>query len=245
LRAGTRSRALARKGVARRAAGIHRRPQLGGGYAGGHGRHPDVSTRCDEQARPEGARPPSLARGRGLDPAEEVALVARAKRELLLRVNRRQLRREDLEDCFSQATLELVAHVRKGGVFASRLHLANLLELRFTSRVRDRRRALSGRSPMQAALGEAISFGALGEESEAIADRRAEVETLVMLRHDLRRVQRLAGELTADQRLVLAAQVGQSSCADFCSHFGWSPDKYRKVAQRARMRLRELMEQEE
>jgi DNA-directed RNA polymerase specialized sigma24 family protein len=155
------------------------------------------------------------------------------------------LRREDLEDCFSQATLELVAHVRKGGVFASRLHLANLLELRFTSRVRDRRRALSGRSPMQAALGEAISFGALGEESEAIADGRAEVETLVMLRHDLRRVQRLAGELTADQRLVLAAQVGQSSCADFCSHFGWSPDKYRKVAQRARMRLRELMEQEE
>jgi DNA-directed RNA polymerase specialized sigma24 family protein len=99
---------------------------------------------------------------------------------------------------------------------------------------------------MEAALGEAISFGALGEEPAAIADGRAEVETLVMLRHDLRRVERLAGELTADQRLVLAAQVGlQSSCADFCRHFGWSPDKYRKVAQRARTRLRELMAQEE
>jgi hypothetical protein len=43
-----------------------------------------------------------------------VAHVARAKRELLLRVHRHRLRREDLEDCFSQATLELLANARRG-----------------------------------------------------------------------------------------------------------------------------------
>jgi hypothetical protein len=52
------------------------------------------------------------------DAAEEVAIVARAKRDVLLRAHRFRLRREDLEDCYSQATLELVAHVRNGGAFA-------------------------------------------------------------------------------------------------------------------------------
>jgi hypothetical protein len=47
-----------------------------------------------------------------------VALVVRAKRGLLLRVYRYQLRPEDLEDCYGQATLELVAFVRRGGRFA-------------------------------------------------------------------------------------------------------------------------------
>jgi hypothetical protein len=47
-----------------------------------------------------------------------VALVARAKRELLLGVHRHRLRREDLEDCFSQATFELIASARRGA-FAS------------------------------------------------------------------------------------------------------------------------------
>lgn len=54
-----------------------------------------------------------------VDPAEEVAIVARAKRDLVLRANHFRLRREDLEDCYSQATLELVAHVRNGGAFAN------------------------------------------------------------------------------------------------------------------------------
>jgi hypothetical protein len=151
------------------------------------------------------------------------------------------LRREDLEDCYSQATLELIAHARQGGVFADRLHVGNALELRFLSRVRDRRRALAGRSPMQAALEAAVSLGGLGEDEVMIVDRRAEVEKLAMLRSDLRRVEQLARELTVDQRLVLACQVGQITRAEFCSHFGWTPEKYRKVAQRARARLRRLM----
>jgi DNA-directed RNA polymerase specialized sigma24 family protein len=170
-----------------------------------------------------------------------VALVVRAKRDLLLRVYRYQLRREDLEDCYGQATLELVAYVRRGGGFADRLHLGNLLEQRYLSRVRDRRRALSGRSPMQAALESSLSLGGAGDEGIEIVDVRADLEKLVMLRHELRRIGRYAQNLTPDQRLVLACQLGSMSPREFCSRSGWSTEKYRKVAQRARARLRALM----
>jgi DNA-directed RNA polymerase specialized sigma24 family protein len=178
---------------------------------------------------------------------EEVALVARSKHELLLRVHRHRLRREDLEDCYSQATLELVARARKGGAFSSRLHLGNALEQRFVSRIHDRQRALSGRSPIQAAVEAAISLGGDDEEAFEIVDPRAELEALVMLRHDLRRLRLIARErLTADQRLLLACHVGlQMSRGEFCRRFGWSPEKYRKVSQRARTRLRRLMAVEE
>jgi DNA-directed RNA polymerase specialized sigma24 family protein len=171
--------------------------------------------------------------------------VALAKRDLLLRVYSHQLRREDLEDCYSQATLELLAHVRKGRGLAGRRHLENLLEQRFQSRVRDRRRALSGRSPMQAAWEASISLGSDGEEGVEIIDLRAEVERLVMLRHELRHIARLVGELTRDQRLVLASQLLDMGRADTCRELGWSPEKYRKVAQRARKRLKRLMAGEE
>jgi DNA-directed RNA polymerase specialized sigma24 family protein len=174
-----------------------------------------------------------------------VALVVRAKRNLLLRIYRYQLRPEDLEDCFAQATLELVAYVRRGGGFADRLHLANLLEQRFESRIRDRRRAISGRSPMQAALESSVSLGAGGEVGNEIADARAELERLVMLRHELTRLVQVAHALTPDQRLVLAGQLASISRGEFCRHFDWSFEKYRKVAQRARARLRALMADEE
>ncbi len=186
-----------------------------------------------------------LRAARRFDQAEEVALVARARRELLLRVHRHRLRREDLEDCYSQATLELVAHARRGGRFASPAHVANTLEQRFLARVHDRRRALSGRSPMQAALELAMPLDGDPPERIDVVDVRAELETLALLRHDLRRVQLLAHQLTHDQRLVLAAQVGQVSRREFCAQYNWSAEKYRKVAQRARARLRELMARDE
>jgi DNA-directed RNA polymerase specialized sigma24 family protein len=167
--------------------------------------------------------------------------VVRAKRDLLLRVYRYQLRPEDLEDCFGQATLELVAFVRKGGRFADRVHLGNLLEQRFQSRVRDRRRALSGRSPMQAAMESSMSLGAGSNQGVEIVDVRADLEKLVMLRHELSRIGRHVQRLTPDQRLVLACQLESMSRAEFCRLYGWSSEKYRKVAQRARARLRALM----
>lgn len=213
-------------------------------------RHTHVSTRFDAQSRARrGARSaerhkPSLREER-CDPAEELALLARARRELLLRVHSFRLRREDLEDCYSVATLELVAHVRGGGRFASREHLANVIEQRFLSRIHDRRRALSGRSPMQSALESAVSLVGGHEGGVDVADARAELDALVIRREELRRLRTVAGALSHDQRLVIACQVGlQMRCAEFCQIYGWSPEKYRKVAQRARARLRELMAHE-
>lgn len=156
--------------------------------------------------------------------------MAQARRELLLRAHRHRLRREDLEDCYSQATLELLAHARKHGAFSTRAHAENVLEQRFLSRVYDRRRALTGRSPMQAALHTALSLGGAGESEVEIVDERADVERLAMLRFELGLLERVAPALSGDQRLVLACQVGlQMTRGEFCRRYGWSPEKYRKV----------------
>lgn len=153
------------------------------------------------------------------------------------------LRHEDLEDCFGQASMELAGYVRSGGTFTHLAHAAAALELRFLSRVQDRRRALSGRSPGQVAWEGALAFGSLGDGYTDRADVRCAVEELAMMRMELRLVPLLAHELTADQRLVLACQVGlQMRRAEFCELFGWSFTKYRKVAQRARARMRDLSE---
>src|SRR5438132_1621468 len=83
-----------------------------------------------------------------------------------------------------------------------------------------------GRSPIQAALAGASSLGGPEQPEIAIVDRRAELETLVVMRSDLRRVQRLVKELTSDQKLVLASQLVDVPCRDFCRQFGWSAEKY-------------------
>jgi hypothetical protein len=176
-----------------------------------------------------------------LDPSETVALVARSRRELLLASHRRRLGLEDLEDCYSQATLELLTRARHGEAFADANHVANALEQKFLSRIQDRRRALSGRSPIQAALASSLPLlgGACGGVD--VADARADVEHLTFLRHDLRSIARLCRQLSSDQRLVLASELsGKGCCAEFCHEHGWSKEKYRKVAQRARARLLRL-----
>jgi DNA-directed RNA polymerase specialized sigma24 family protein len=171
-----------------------------------------------------------------------VARVAHAKRDTLLRVYRHFLRQQDLEDCYSQATFELLSHTRRGGTFAGgQQHIANTLELRFLSRIRDVRRAVGGRSPLQAALNSALPLGAAEHQGAAVIDRRADVERLVLARFELRDVRRSMQALSPDQRLVLAGQLADIGCAEFCHRFGWSPEKYRKVAQRGRARLRELV----
>jgi DNA-directed RNA polymerase specialized sigma24 family protein len=200
-----------------------------------------VCTRWEPTTRLAGAGARTQPGAPRRDPADELALVARAKRELLLGVHRHRLRRDDLEDCYSQATLELVVAIRRGA-FASRLHIARTLEQRFLSRVNDRRRALAGRSPMQAALETAARIDEPGSEERTVRDRRSEPERLAMVREELRRVHALAAQLTPDQRLVIATQVGLAMGAQqFCELHGWSPEKYRKVAQRGRARLRALL----
>jgi DNA-directed RNA polymerase specialized sigma24 family protein len=163
-----------------------------------------------------------------------------------LHLNRNRLRREDLEDCFGQTVLELVAYVRRGGAFRDTRHIAAALELRFTSRIRDRRRALSGRSPMQTALESALSLGD-SETAPVVVDPRADVERVVIAREEVRRISALMRQLTEDQRLVLAAHLSTeaSGCAEFCERHGWSAEKYRKVSQRGRARLRDLLSRNE
>jgi DNA-directed RNA polymerase specialized sigma24 family protein len=180
------------------------------------------------------------------DLGEELGLVATSARSRLLAIHRRRLCWHDLEDCYSQATLELLDQAHRGTLrCATRAHLRNILEQRFVSRVHDRRRALAGRSPGQAMLGGALSLGAPGETELEIVDMRADVERRLLLRFELRSVERAAYVLSTDQRLVLCCQVMQMSRGDFCSRFGWSHEKYRKVAQRGRARLRrELVEHE-
>lgn len=189
-----------------------------------------MSTRCARRTR-----------GRT---ADEVAAVACERRALLLRVHGFRLRREDLEDCYSQAALELIAQAQRGATFASRVHISKLLELRFLSRVRDRRRALSGRSAAHAALEQAASLDADGAELD-VPDERASVEHRVIVREELRELAQLAHELTEDQRRALAAQLAGVSGPACCRRWGWSQEKYRKVGQRARLRLRDLRERSE
>ena len=132
--------------------------------------------------------------------------------------------------------------------FVSEAHIANALEQRFLSRISDRRRALSGRSPIQAATHAALrpivdqEGGAEASPVAAVADPVADVAARLAERDDVRRLRELADELTADQRLVLACQVAlDMDCQEFCARFGWSAEKFRKVAQRARARLRVLV----
>jgi DNA-directed RNA polymerase specialized sigma24 family protein len=174
-------------------------------------------------------------------PVEEVALVAHAARRRLLRAHGGWLRFEDLEDCYSQAVLELLAQARRGQLrCASRRDVHGMLALRFASRVRDRRRALNGRSPREALLDSALVHGGGCDGPAAeVADPRADVERRMLLRFELRSVQLAAHRLSPDQRLVLACQVGaQMGAAELCATFGWSREKHRKLAQRARAQLR-------
>jgi DNA-directed RNA polymerase specialized sigma24 family protein len=177
-----------------------------------------------------------------LDGAEAVALVARSRRERLLTVHRYRLAREDLEDCYSQATLELLTRATRREAFSNNAHIANALEQRFLSRIHDRRRALSGRSPIETAMATALPLGGCRQDEVEIPDARANVERLMLLRHDLRRVSELSRQLSPDQRLVLASQLtGETEPSEFCRTHGWSLEKYRKVAQRARARLARLL----
>jgi hypothetical protein len=187
----------------------------------------------------------STRRG-ALDSLEAVAQVASERRRPLLAAYRGRLPREELEDCYSQATVELLMRARNGRPFASREHIANALAQRLISRIDDRRRAVGGRSPIEAAIARALPFGAcerVGEHAvRQLVDERADVERIALQRHELLRIAHLSRELTHDQRLLLAAQIfGEQSPGEFCLEHGWTLEKYRKVGQRARARLTWLL----
>jgi DNA-directed RNA polymerase specialized sigma24 family protein len=205
-----------------------------------------VSTR--QESRPPQTATPARRRTTrrlgALDADEAVALIARARRGKLLGIHRHRLGREDLEDCYSQATIEMLARARSGGGFTSQAHIANALEQRFLSRVRDRRRAQNGRSPIDTALAHAIPLAGCMAPEINLRDRRADIERTILARHELRRIAALWHKLSPDQRLVLASRLSDVGRAEFCQAHGWSVEKYRKVIQRARARLRMLLDED-
>lgn len=165
-----------------------------------------------------------------------------AHRARLLRVHSRRLRREDLEECYGQTALELVLRARCGAPFRSALHVVKVLEQRFLCRIHDRRRALEGRSPAQAALEHALAADLFGGAGEQVADRRLDLHELVGMRLEIERFGDLLARLTPDQRLVLGSQVyRQIGSAELCAQHGWTKEKYRKVSQRAWARLQHLL----
>ena len=171
--------------------------------------------------------------------------MALARRELMLGVHRFRLRREDLEDCYSQATLELFRRGEVGaGVCESpahrECHRAEVSLEGSRSPARDLRT-----EPDAGGNGGRRRAGRRGDDDR---DRGSPLGT-GQGRDPASGIGAPSGnalQLTPDQRLVLASQVALGiGCDEFCRLHGWSPEKYRKVAQRGRARLRRLMSVED
>jgi len=200
----------------------------------------------DVQVAPRPSEDPTVGTvSRQVDPAEAVARIAAAQRGRLLRFHRRRLRWEDLEDCYSQATLELVARSRRAP-FESNDHIRNALEQKMLSRIEDKRRAIGGRSAIESAIARAVPVDVPECGIGDLEDRGATVESQVLIRSEMRRLREVLSDLTRDQQLVLGSQVYvDMPPGEFCAQYGWSMEKYRKVAQRARIKLRVLVEEYE
>jgi DNA-directed RNA polymerase specialized sigma24 family protein len=173
-----------------------------------------------------------------------VAEVSREKWDTLLRVFRTRLPREDLEDLLSQATLELVVQARRGTLPDDRALVAGALSHKFDSRIKDRHRAINGRSLARTTERAATS---IDDERSAAHDRLAsgaDTERAVAARERLREINRLLPRLTPNQRLVIANDTYRElSVAGFCQLHGWKPDRYRKTSQRGRERLEQLLDE--
>ena len=142
---------------------------------------------------------------------------------------------EDLEDAFAEAVLELVRRAKRDPAFGEPAHIRNALRQKFASRVLDRRRQRAGRSPIERAYALATPIDAALSVSST-SDPAAAVVT----GEQLRLICASLGELTDDQRAVLQSQLNDEPPTVACARLGWSPEKYRKVAQRARQRLKRL-----
>jgi DNA-directed RNA polymerase specialized sigma24 family protein len=173
------------------------------------------------------------------DQIDLIAIAAATNWQRLLRIHHHRLPPADLEDCLSQALLELlIAAEQRRTRFADRAAALTALDRRFQSRIIDRHRAQTGRSPITTALHHArpletitdTTAGAAGDPLQRVLDRET-----------LSRVARAVGELTPDQRLALLAQLHGERPSEFCARHTWSAAKHRKTLQRARARLRLLL----
>jgi len=165
--------------------------------------------------------------------SELIAREALALRATLIRVYRSNASREDLEDLYSQAVLELLARAERDPTLTSADHIRHALRQKFYSRILDHHRALAGRSPATHARARTRPLDDTLDQH--IGDRDG-LDQLVA-HETLRELAAAIRELTPDQQLVLASQLNGETPRECCSHTGWTIDKYRKTAQRARARL--------
>ena len=159
------------------------------------------------------------------------------RREALLRLHSYRLRRADLEECLGQAALEVLVAIRRGRRFSCERHARAALEQRFLSRIADQQRAVAGRSPLRAALERAARVD--DDSTRDLPDRSADLDRRVLERERITAIARSTDGLSPAERLVIGTQLGLPlDAASVCVAAGWSREKYRKTAQRARERLR-------
>ena len=176
--------------------------------------------------------------GGPLDPVDAIARVAITSWQRLLRIHHHRLARADLEDCLAQATLELLAAAKRGQTFPDPDAIRAALDRRLQSRITDRHRAIAGRSPITAVAHNATPLDTV---TDTIGTNAGDPVARVLASEQLGLLLRAIGELTPDQRLVLRSQIdGEERPAQFCARHGWTVEKYRKTAQRARAKLRAL-----
>jgi hypothetical protein len=165
--------------------------------------------------------------------ADLIAREAMALRARTIRVHRGRAGREDLEDFYSQAVLELLARAKRDPTLSTAPHVRNALRQKFEDRLRDHQRAAAGRSPATHAR---VHASPLDLVEQLLGSDRDAVTELIE-RETLRELCAAVLRLTLDQRLALASQLNDEAPCDCAARLGWTLEKYRKVAQRARARL--------
>ena len=173
------------------------------------------------------------------DQVDLIAITAAANWTRLLRIHHHRLPAADLEDCLSQALLELLTAAEQGRTwFANGAAALTAIEIRFQSRIADRHRAINGRSPIATALRQARPLDLI---TDTTAGTAGDPLQHTLDRETLAQIKRAVGELTPDQRLALLAELHGERPGEFCARHNWSVAKYRKTLQRARNRLRLLL----
>jgi DNA-directed RNA polymerase specialized sigma24 family protein len=150
------------------------------------------------------------------------------RRSLIGHHGRGPVGRQDLEDVYSQATLELLARAKRGPTLRTRAHVRNALRQKFADRVLDEQRARAGRSP--AADGRAHAQPLDDAWRELVNDRDAPTQLIAL--EEVAELRDAISGLTSDQRLVLSSQLAGEPPRDCRKRAGWSNEKYRLCRRR-------------
>ena len=215
------------------ARGLTSEGKSGGGSVGGAVRHACVSTPYVHRALRVRSDPAEPRRWRSSRAPARGACCAPTAACCGARTSR---------TAYSQAVLELLARgARRAAVRQPRAPRQRARAALPLARARPPPRAARPQPAAGRAWRRAV-VGGPGERELELADPRAEVHPLVAHRLELRQVAR--ARAPADPRPAARARLpGRPrgwTAPSSASRYGWSHEKYRKVAQRARARLRRL-----